>query len=95
MQHRARDAPRFSLICLVMFDIQARSRAVLLADRMYPSWIAIRFRVCRSHFGAEGALAKWIVKNGARSTQKYFSGSGAFCERRIHGQYVMANFASA
>src|SRR6185295_11514531 len=72
MQHRARDTPRFSLICLVVFDIQARSRAVLFADRVYPHWIAIRFRVLGSHFGAEGALAKWIVKNGVRSTKEVF-----------------------
>src|ERR1700704_206989 len=72
MQHRGRDMPRFTPIFVVMFDIQGRSRAVLFADRVYPSWIAIRFRVLRSYFGAEGALAKWIVKNGVRSTREVF-----------------------
>ena len=36
-----------------------------------------------------------LSKTASGAPKRYFSGSGAFCERRIDGQYVMANFASA
>src|SRR3954462_2756785 len=82
MQHRGPDPPRFTPIRVVMFDIQGRGRAVLFADRVYPSWIAIRVRVLRSHFGAEGAVAKWIVKNGVRSTREIFLRKRSFLRQK-------------
>ena len=55
-----------------MLYIQGGSRSVLFADRVYPSGIAIGFRVLRSYFGAEGALAKRVVEYRARSTEEVF-----------------------
>jgi hypothetical protein len=72
MQHRARDKSRFFPILLVMLDIQACGRAVLLADRVHPSRIAVRFCVLRSHVGAEGALAKRVVEYCVRRAQEVF-----------------------
>src|SRR5882724_8267071 len=72
MQHRAGDTPGCFPILLVMLYIQGRCRAILLADRVYPGGIAIRFRVFCSHFGAQGALAERIVEYRARSTQEVF-----------------------
>src|ERR1700722_1659351 len=57
MQHRTRDAPRLFAILVVVLDIQACRRTVLLADRVDPSRIVIRFQVFGSDFGAEGARA--------------------------------------
>ena len=72
MQHRASDTPKFFPIRLVMHDIQGCRCAVLLADRMYPSRIAIRLYVLRSYFGAEGPLTKRVVEYGVRRAQEIF-----------------------
>jgi hypothetical protein len=78
MQHGARDTTRLLAILIVVLDIQGCGRAIFFTDRVYPFRIAIGFDVLSFDFGAEGALAEWVVEYRIRSSHEVF-----FRKRRL------------